>query len=83
MKIQQNRIEKRSLTEKVLCLFIKKFLNPNPDAGEMITVFDLIEHNPDGRTRIERLIEEDCVRKLTEQEIEEAIELLEDYKFSE
>lgn len=78
MKTQKDALEKRSLTEKVLCIYVAGFLDPNLDAGNMIAVFDLVEQNPDGESRIRRLIEEDCTIKLTPRQIEEAIELLND-----
>lgn len=74
-----DRTEKRSLTEKVLCMYVGRYLEPTLTAGEMITVFDLIEHNDDGRSRLKRLIEEKCTRELNAEEMEEAAKLLEDY----
>lgn len=63
---------------KALFIYVAGFLDPNMDAGNMITVFDFVEQNPDGESRIRRLIEEDCTIKLTRQQIEESIELLND-----
>lgn len=69
----------RSLTERVLNVYVAGFLDPTMTASHVITVFDLVEHNPDGKSRLQRLMEEKLTKELTPQEIEEAIELLEDY----
>ncbi|MFA6152002.1 MAG: hypothetical protein WC716_11820 [Chitinophagaceae bacterium] len=71
--------EKRPLSVKVLGMFVAVFLDPTLNGGNMIMVFDIVEHNPDGRSRLQRLIEEKCTIELTPQQMEEAIELLNDY----
>jgi hypothetical protein len=71
--------EKRALSVKVLGMFVAGFLDPTLDGGNMIMVFDIVEHNPDGKTRLTRLIEEKCTIELSQQQMEEAIELLSDY----
>ncbi|WP_121812985.1 hypothetical protein [Mucilaginibacter kameinonensis] len=76
----QKQREKNQLNERVTALAEAGYLNPTLTAGEMICVFDLIEHNQDGKDRIRRLIEEDCTTgKLSELQIQQAIELLNDY----
>lgn len=79
MKTQNGHLEKTSLVEKVLSIYVNGFLAPGLGAGEMICIFDLVEQNLDGKTRLRRLIEEQCTIELTEQQIKEAKELLEDY----
>ena len=80
MKNLQEQGEKRSLSEKILSLYVAGYLDNDLTGGNMIAVFDIVEHNPDGKTRLKRLIEEECMRKLSEEEIEDACKLLEDYK---
>ncbi|MBB2148928.1 hypothetical protein [Pedobacter gandavensis] len=82
MKTQKDLPEMRSLTERVLNVYVAGFLAPTITTGHIITVFDLVEHNPDGKSRLQRLIEEKLTKELTSQEIEAAIELLEDYPSS-
>jgi len=76
---QLQQLGKRNLTERVIGLNDAGFLDPTLDASAMICVFDLIEHNDDGDARINRLIEEKCVIELNQQQIEEAIGLLNDF----
>lgn len=79
-RFNQKKRRKRQLNEKVTALAQAGYLNPTLTAGEMICVFDLIEHNEDGKGRIYRLIEEDCTTgKLSELQIEQAIEFLNDH----
>jgi len=75
---KKSKLGKRHLTEKVIGLDNAGFLNPTLTADQMICVFDLIEHNPNGNARILRLIEEECTKVLTDQEMKEATQLLED-----
>lgn len=76
---QLQKLGKRSLTERVIGLNNAGFLDPTLTAGAMICVFDLIEHNDNGEERINRLIEEKCTGELTQEQIDKAIELLNDY----
>lgn len=76
---RSKQLGKRYLTERVIALNKAGFLYPDLTGGNMICVFDLIEHNDDGKTRINRLIEEKCVIELNQQQIDKAIELLNDY----
>jgi len=71
--------EKRSLSEKILGVQLAGFLERDLDVSGMITVFDIVEHNPDGRTRLERLMEEKLIVALSGPQTEQAIELLNDY----
>lgn len=76
---QLKQLGKKSLTERVNGLNDKGFLDPTLNASAMICVFDLIEQNDDGETRINRLIEEKCVLELNQGQIEEAIVILNDF----
>jgi hypothetical protein len=79
MKTHIIRVEIRSVTEKVLNLYLAGFLEPNLTVSHLITGFDLVEHNVDGRSRLQRLIEEKLTINLTPRQIEQAAKLLEDY----
>lgn len=76
---QLEQLGKRHLTQKVTALNDAGFLHPTLTAGAMICVFDLIEHNEDGEARLRRLIEEECTGNLTKLQIEEAVEMLNDF----
>ena len=76
---QLQQLGKRNLTERVIGLNDAGFLDPTLNASAMICVFDLIEHNDNGKERINRLIEEKCTSDLTQEQIDKAIELLNDY----
>jgi len=65
MQTQKHKKEKRSLTEKVLNTYVRGFLATDLGAAEMISVFDLVEHNQYGPSRLIRLIEEECTKVLT------------------
>lgn len=71
-------VEKRSLSEKILGMFVTGFLDPGLNAGNMIAVFDIVEHNTDGKSRLKRLMEEQCTIALTPEQIDEAVEILND-----
>ncbi len=73
---EEPQVLTQSLTEKVLRLYVGRFLDPTLTAGEMITVFDLIEYNPDAKSQLQRLIEEKCTAELSPEQIEEALSLL-------
>ncbi|MBB6108704.1 hypothetical protein SAMN05421821_10261 [Mucilaginibacter lappiensis] len=79
LNYRAEQLDKRNLTERVIGLNDAGFLDPTLNASAMICVFDLIEHNDDGKERINRLIEEKCVIGLNQQQIEIAIKLLNDY----
>lgn len=72
-------VEKRSLSEKILGMFVAGFLDPGLSAGNMIAVFDIVEHNPDGKSRLNRLMEEQCTIELSPEQIDQAVDLLSDY----
>lgn len=76
--LSNNVPEKKALSVKVLGMFVAGFLDPELNGGNMIMVFDIVEHNPDGKTRLSRLMEEDCTIKLSEEQQLQAIELLND-----
>jgi hypothetical protein len=76
---QQKQHGKKSLTARVTALKESGFLNPSLTGSEMICVFDLIEHNKNGKARIRRLMDEECTSELNEQQIEQAVVILEDY----
>lgn len=78
MKAQQHLQEKQSLSVKVLKMYVAGFLDPNMTTSHVITVFDIVEHNNDGKSRLQRLIEEELTIKLTAQQVTEATQLLED-----
>ena len=67
-----------NLTEKVTALDKAGFLFPAMTAGNMICVFDLIEHNDGGQQRLNRLVEEQCVIGLDQQQMDAAINILND-----
>lgn len=62
MKKNNRHLVKRSLSEKVLEMYVAGYLAEDLTVGNMITVFDIVEHNIDGKTRLKRLIEEKCTR---------------------
>lgn len=76
---RSKQLGRRYLTERVIALNKAGFLYPDLTGGNMICVFDLIEHNGNGEARLNRLIEEKCVIELNQQQIEEAIMLLNDF----
>ena len=80
MNHQNSFLEKRSVTEKVLSMYVAGLLDPKLDGGNMIAVFDIVEHNSDGVSRLRRLVEEGCTVNLDLKQIEEATELLSDFR---
>lgn len=76
---EKNIVEKKPFSVMVSGMLLAGFLDKNLNKGNMVTVFDIVEHNPDGASRLRRLIEENCTINLTPEQIEDAIELLNDY----
>ncbi|RKR82860.1 hypothetical protein BDD43_3051 [Mucilaginibacter gracilis] len=79
MENQQTQPERQSITEMVLRIYVGHFLRKELNIEEMIDVFDLVEKAPDGKSRIENLKEKGYLKDVTEQHIDEAIVLVEDY----